>query len=85
MEGAFFFFFFLKRMNTEYVVELQRDTEPAFHSRIRESRGLESCLRWEGPMGIREAVWTMPTQQAGKGTTSWHLGLLPPNRRFLPS
>lgn len=33
------------------MVELQSDIEPAFHSKIEESQGLESCPRWEGLRG----------------------------------
>lgn len=46
------------------MVELQRDTEWALHSRVKDNQGLEFCLRWSRLMGTRDAVWTASSLQA---------------------
>lgn len=48
------------------MVELQSDTEWALYSRVKDNEGLEFCLRWGGPMGTREAVWTASSLQASR-------------------
>lgn len=60
-EGHCFFFFFENEHRIR-LVEHQSDIELALHSKIKENQGLESCLRWEGLMGIKEAVQSTSPQ-----------------------
>ena len=60
------------------MVELWSNTELAFHSRTKRSQGFESCLRWDGPMGIGEVGMCAPKAGRQEETTSWLPGLLLP-------
>lgn len=72
-------------MNAESVVELHSDKELTFHSGIKESQGLESCLRWGGPMGLGRLCEAYASSRQAGGSTSQCPGLLLPDRSLLCS